>query len=490
MNNSTEYDSVIIGAGPNGLAAAIRLAQEGQKVLVVEGHETTGGGTRTSELTLPGFRHDVCSAVHPMGLASPFLQTLPLGDYGLEWIHPDLPLAHPLEGGKAAVMARSVDETSERLNEQAAAAYRRVFAPLVPLCDEIIEDLLAPPKIPKHPLAVTQFGLRVLPAALDAARLWFSDEKARALLAGNAAHSILPLDRPLATNAVGLMLMLVGHAYGWPIAKGGSQAITDAMVSHLRKLGGEVETGKWVGAIDELPAASSYVFDTSTSAMARIAGDRLPDVFRKKLNRFRHGPGIFKIDYALSDPVPWINSDCRRAGTVHVGGSLDEIVRSEREMWEGIHSDEPFVLTSQPTVSDPSRAPEGKHVFWAYCHVPAGSELDRTEVIERQIERFAPGFRDCVLERNTMNCADYEAYNPNLIGGDIVGGVTDWRQLLTRPVVSLRPHTTPAPEIFLCSSSTPPGAGVHGMGGFWAAESVIDRTLNVRAQRAERANLS
>jgi phytoene dehydrogenase-like protein len=310
------------------------------------------------------------------------------------------------------------------------------------------------------------------------------------LLAGNAAHSILPLDRPLATNAVGLMLMLVGHAYGWPIAKGGSQAITDAMVSHLRKLGGEVETGKWVGAIDELPAASSYVFDTSTSAMARIAGDRLPDVFRKKLNRFRHGPGIFKIDYALSDPVPWINSDCRRAGTVHVGGSLDEIVRSEREMWEGIHSDEPFVLTSQPTVSDPSRAPEGKHVFWAYCHVPAGSELDRTEVIERQIERFAPGFRDCVLERNTMNCADYEAYNPNLIGGDIVGGVTDWRQLLTRPVVSLRPHTTPDPEIFLCSSSTPPGAGVHGMGGFWAAESVIDRTLNVRAQRAERANLS
>lgn len=469
MNNSYEYDAVIIGSGPNGLAAAIRLAQAGKKTLVIEGGETVGGGTRTSELTLPGFRHDVCSAVHPMGLASPFFQGLPLAEHGLEWIHPKLPLAHPLDGGDAAVMARSVGETAARFDKKSAAAYRRLFEPLVPLCADIIEDLLAPPKIPSHPVSVTRFGLRVLPAALDAARLWFSDEKAKALLAGNAAHSVLPLDRPLATNAVGLMLMLVGHAYGWPVAKGGSQAIADAMTTYLKTLGGEVVTNQWVDSLDELPKAGSYLFDTSPTGMAKIAGDRLPESYRRKLSRFRHGPGVFKIDYALSEPVPWTNADCRVAGTVHVGGSLDEIVKSEREMWEGIHSNAPFVLTSQPTVVDPSRAPEGKHVFWAYCHVPAYSTVDMTEVIERQIERFAPGFRDVVLERHTMNCRDYEAYNPNLVGGDIVGGVTDWRQLLTRPVVSLRPHATPNPAIFLCSSSTPPGGGVHGMGGYWAA---------------------
>lgn len=468
-----DYDAVVIGSGPNGLAAAVRIAMDGRRVLVVEAREQPGGGARTAEFTLPGFRHDVCSAVHPMGLASPFFRTLDLGQYGLEWVHPEIPLAHPFDDGNGAAMFRSVDRTASQFSKSSAAAYRRVFTPLVENCAELLGDLLAPPGLPSHPWRTMQFGMRALPSSQMAARLWFGDERARALLAGNAAHSVLPLDRFLATNAIGLMLMTVGHVHGWPVAKGGSASIVRALVSLLKEKGGEIETGRRVATIEDLPRAKSYLFDTTPSALAEIAGDRLPERYRKRLRRFRHGPGIFKIDYALSESVPWKNPDCRRAGTVHIGGSIEQIAAAERAPWQGRHSDKPFVLTSQPTMCDPSRAPEGKHVFWAYCHVPAGSTVDMTEAIERQIERFAPGFRDCILARHTMNCIDYERYNPNLIGGDIVGGVSDWRQLLTRPVVRWKPHTTPNPEIFLCSSSTPPGGGVHGMCGYWAAEAVV-----------------
>jgi len=468
------HDAVVIGSGPNGLAAAIELARAGLSVKVIEGHERPGGGARTSELTLPGFHHDVCSAVHPMGLASPFLKSLDLGRHGLEWIHPEIALAHPLEGREAAVLVRSVAETADRFDPATARAYRRLFGPLVPRCDELMEDLLAPPRLPRHPLATMGFGLRALPSALAAARSWFSDEGARALLAGNAAHSMLPLDRPLSTNAIGLMLMLVGHAKGWPVAKGGSERIVDALVAELVSLGGSVETGRFIHSFGDLPEARTYLFDTSPSALVRIAGTRLPSSYTRRLLRYRHAPGIFKIDYALSGPVPWQDSLCTKAGTVHVGGSLDEIVRAEREVHVGIHPGKPFVLTAQQSLFDPTRAPEGKHTFWAYCHVPSGSTVDMTPVIEAQIERFAPGFRDLVLGRHTMNCADYERYNPNLIGGDIVGGSTDWRQLLTRPVMRWKPHTTPDPSIFLCSASTPPGGGVHGMCGYWAAREGIE----------------
>ncbi|MEM7602739.1 MAG: NAD(P)/FAD-dependent oxidoreductase, partial [Verrucomicrobiota bacterium] len=470
MSEAMEYDAVVIGSGPNGLAAAVRLAQEGRSVLVMEGHERPGGGARTAELTLPGFCHDVCSAIHPMGVASPFFRTLPLGDFGLEWIHPEIPLAHPFDDGTAAVMHRSVSETAKQFDPSSAKAYRLAFGGPARHFDDLLEDAFAPPGIPTHPVVGALFGLRALPAALDAARLWFSDEKARALLAGNSAHSILPLDRMLATNAIGVMLMLAGHAHGWPVAKGGSVSIVNALIGYLESLGGKVETGQKVRTIEELPEAGAYLFDTPPSAMSRIAGGRLPDKYRSRLERFRHGPGIFKVDYALDGPVPWQSEDCRRAGTVHVGGTLDEITLSEREAWEGIHTEKPFVLTAQQSLCDPTRAPQGKHTFWAYCHVPSGSTVDMTEPIENQIERFAPGFRERVLARHTMNCADYERYNPNLIGGDIVGGVADWRQLITRPVVSLKPHTTPAKDIFLCSSSSPPGGGVHGMCGYWAAE--------------------
>lgn len=471
----SDPDAIIIGSGPNGLAAAIRLAEAGQKVLVIEGHEVPGGGTRTAELTEPGFHHDVCSAIHPMGMASPFLKTLPLEKFGLEWIQPEIPLAHPFDDGSCASLFRSVEETAAQFSSGSEVAYRKVFEPLMPHADSLLEAFMGPPKFPANPLAMAGFGMRALPAALDAARLWFDDEKARALLAGNAAHSVIPLDRPLATNAIGLMLMLTGHAYGWPVAKGGSQRITAAMIAFLESLGGRIETGWPVVSLDELPHAASYIFDTSPSAMSSIAGERLPDRYRKSLARYRHGPGIFKIDYALSEPVPWLAENCRKAGTVHLGGTLDEIVASEREAWEGSYSERPFVLTAQQSVCDPSRAPAGKDTFWAYCHVPSGSTVDMTDVIERQVERFAPGFRDCVIARHTMNCDDFERYNPNFIGGDIVGGVADWSQLLTRPVVSVRPHRTPAPDIFICSAATPPGAGVHGMGGFRAAEEVLKK---------------
>ena len=466
-------DAAVVGSGPNGLAAAVAMAREGYAVTVFEGTAEPGGGSRTRELTLPGFRHDVCSAIHPMGLASPYLRALDLERHGLEWIHPEIPIAHPLDHGLAVAMHRSIEETAAQFSNASARSYRRLFAPLLHRFDPLLEDLLAPPQWPRHPLAMMAFGLRILPSTLAAARSWFDDEGARALFAGNAAHSVLPLDRPISTQAIGMMLMLAGHAKGWPIAKGGSQSIVAALLAELTSLGGTIETGRWIRSLNDLPTARVYLFDTSPSALVGIAGGALPASYTKRLLRYRHAPGVFKIDYALAGPVPWASETCSRAGTVHVGGSLDEIARAEREVFQGIHPERPFVLTAQQSLFDPSRAPEGNHTFWAYCHVPAGSTIDMTARIESQIERFAPGFRDLVLARHTMDCADYERYNPNLIGGDIVGGMTDWAQLLTRPIVRRAPHTTPNPAIYLCSASTPPGGGVHGMCGFWAARDAL-----------------
>ncbi len=468
-----EYDAVVIGSGPNGLGAAVRLSQEGWKTLVIEAAETVGGGTRTKELTLPGFKHDVCSAVHPTGVASPFFQSLHLHEHGLRWIHPELPLAHPLEGGRAAALRRSVEETADSLGRD-AWVYRVILGPLVEGAPQLYPDIFSPIGMPKHPLLMARFGtLAALPSAL-LARWAFRTEEARALLAGNAAHSVLPLEQPF-TSAIALMLQMSAHAVGWPVAEGGSQAIAEALVSKLKSLGGEVRCGWKVRTLAELPSTRAVLFDTAPRSMWQIAGDALPAAYVRRLKRFRHGPAVFKVDYALSGPVPWLNEDCRRAGTVHVGGKLDEIRASELDACKGRHSQAPFVLVAQPSVCDPSRAPEGKAVLWAYCHVPADSTQNMEPVITAQIERFAPGFRDLILARHCLSARDMEAYNANYVGGDIVGGMADWSQLLTRPVASSCPWATPNPQLFLCSASTPPAGGVHGMCGWNAANAVLRR---------------
>jgi phytoene dehydrogenase-like protein len=467
-----DHDALIIGSGPNGLAAAIHLARSGWKVKVIEGAETIGGGTRTKELTLPGFKHDVCSAVHPMGVASPFMRALELERHGLRWLHPDVPLAHPLENGRAAVLHRSFEDTCTGLGKD-AAIYRRYFGPLVKNGEALFGDILKPARLPRHPITMIRFGIGALMPAMVFASC-FDTEEGRALFGGSAAHSIMPLEKPF-TSAIGLVLQVSGHAGGWPIPEGGSHRITETMAAILRDLGGEIECGWPVKSLDELPPAKALLFDVSPRNLSRICGEALPARYRRKLEAYRHGPGVFKVDYALGDPIPWTNEWCRQAGTVHVGGTIEEIAASEREAWFGKHSAKPFVLVSQPTIHDPSRAPAGKHVAWAYCHVPSRSTTDMLDTINTQIERFAPGFRDCILAQHTMNCADIEAHNPNYIGGDVIGGVTDWRQLFTRPAGLIQPYATPNPRVFICSASTPPGGGVHGMCGYWAARCVLKR---------------
>lgn len=466
------YDAIIIGSGPNGLAAAIHLARHGKKTLVIEASDTIGGGMRTKELTLPGFRHDVCSAVHPMAMASPFLSSLELEKHGLKWVQPEVPLAHPLEHGREAVLHRSLEQTCEGLGVD-AARYRRFFDPLVKHAHDLYGDLLAPAGIPRHPITVARFGMgAALPATLFAK--YFRSEEARALFAGNAAHSVMPLEKPL-TSAIGLILQMSAHAVGWPMPQGGSQSIADTLLRIFQSHGGEVQCGWQVKSFDELPPAHAYLFDISPRHLAEISGDALPLNYRQKLIAYRHGPGVFKVDYALNSPIPWQAEHSRKAGTVHIGGTLAEIAASERDAWNGHHSEKPFTLVVQPTLSDPTRAPQDRHVAWAYCHVPHGSTTSMLGAINTQIERFAPGFRDCILASHTMNCETMETYNANYIGGDVVGGVTDWRQLFTRPVARWNPYTTPHPKIFLCSASTPPGGGVHGMCGYWAAESALRR---------------
>lgn len=467
------FDAVVVGSGPNGLAAAVELARHGWGVLVVEGAETVGGGTRSAELTRPGFVHDVCSAVHPMALASPFFRRLPLAEHGLHWVHPDTPLAHPLDDGTAAVLERSVEATAAHLGPD-ADAYHRFMTPLVRAADDLFADLLGPLRLPRRPVAALQFGLRAVWSGNALARAWFRGAAARALIAGLAGHSLLPLERS-PSAAIAVMLGLAGHAVGWPFPRGGAARIAEALASYFRSLGGIIETGRPVRTLDDLPPARVVLLDVTPRQVLQLAGQWLPGGYCRALARYRYGPGVFKVDWALSGPIPWRAETCRRAGTVHVGGTLEEVAAAERAPWQGRHHPRPFVLVAQPTLFDPTRAPPGQHVAWGYCHVPSGSTHDMTEAIEAQVERFAPGFRDRILARHTLTAPALERYNPNYVGGDITGGVNDWGQLFTRPVARWNPYTTPNPRLFLCSASTPPGGGVHGMCGYWAARAVLAR---------------
>jgi len=464
---SGQLDAVVVGTGPNGFSAAITLARMGAKVLMLEAKPTHGGGMRTLELTLPGFRHDMCSSIHPLGVASPFFRSLPLADHGLEWIFPDAELAHPLDHGEAMIVERSIDATAAQLGRD-AAAYRRLMTPLVNNYEKVLAEFLGPLRFPHHPLVMAAFGVFAIQSASGLAHGWYREERARALFAGMAAHSMLPLEKP-ATAAFGLMLSMLAHAVGWPLARGGSQSIADALASYFRSLGGEIVTDRPVSALTELPPARSVLLDVSPRQLLQIGGDQLPEGYRRQLEAYRYGPGVFKIDYALSAPIPWRDPACARAATVHLGGTLAEIAASERAAWTGQLPPQPYSLLVQPTLFDPSRAPTGKHIAWVYCHVPHGSDEPNLQAIEAQIERFAPGFRECVLARQTHTAQAMERYNANYIGGDINGGVQDLGQLFTRPTFRLVPYSTPLDNLFLCSSSTPPGGGVHGMCGYYAA---------------------
>ena len=469
------YDAVVVGGGPNGLSAAITVARTGRSVLVMEAEETVGGGVRSDELTLPGFVHDVCSSIYPLGIGSPFFNNLPLREHGLEWVHPQTPVAHPFDDGTAAVLERSVDETADALGPD-ANAYRRLMRPLVADWDKLADGILGPLRFPRHPLALARFGLKAIRSAKGLARSHFEGQRARSLFAGISAHSMMPLEnRP--TAAFGLVLAIAGHAVGWPLVKGGSQSLTSALAAYLLSLGGEIVTGAKVESLDELPEATVVFCDLTPSGLAKIAGDRLPARYRRRLGRFRHGVGVFKVDFALDGPVPWRAPECSRAGTVHLSGDIDETAASERAVWKGEHPERPHVLAAQHSLFDPTRAPEGKHTLWTYCHVPSGSTFDMTGRIEAQIERFAPGFRDRILAKSIMSPARLEEYNPNYIGGDISGGAQDMRQLFTRPVARIVPYSTPVKGLYICSSSTPPGGGVHGMCGHHAALAALRRDL-------------
>jgi len=472
---SPEVDAVVIGAGPNGLAAAITLAQAGRSVIVFEAAETIGGGTRTAELTLPGFRHDVCSAIHPLGLASPFFRAIPLHEHGLKWIQPQGALAHPLDGGTAVLVSQDLRATADQLGRD-APAYLRVFGPLVDNWQALLAEILGPFRLPRRPFLMVRFGQLAIRSARGLAGARFRQVRARALFAGLGAHSMLPLETPVSA-AAGLVEGTLAHAVGWPLAAGGSQMITDALVGLLRSLGGQIVTGRWVTSLDELPSARAVFFNTSPKELIRIAGQRLPAAYRRRLARFRYGPGVFKLDWALDGPVPWAAESCRQAATVHVGGQLEEIAESEAAVGRGEHPERPFVIFAQQSLFDPDRAPQGKHTAWGYCHVPNGSTVDMTGRIEAQVERFAPGFRNRILARHSRNSVEMEKYNSNYVGGDINSGIQDLGQLWTRPVARLSPYTTPVEGLYLCSSSTPPGGGVHGMCGYHAARAALSRSL-------------
>lgn len=473
MSSIYDYDAVVIGSGPNGLAAAITLAQAGCSVCVYEALGTIGGGMRTAELTLPDFKHDICSAIHPLGAGSPFFRTLPLEEHGLRWIQPELSLAHPFDNGKVAVLARSIEQTAKSLGVD-AQRYQQLITPLVNHWDNIAEEILRPLRIPHHPIALGRFGIFAgLPTTL-LSKLWFKDETAQGFFAGLSAHSFLKMEQ-LISSSFGLVLGILGHTVGWVIPEGGSQSIADALGSYFKSLGGEIVVNHPIHTMDELPYARAYFFNTSPHHLGRIAEDRLPTNYVRRLNKFRHGPGIFKVDWALDAPIPWRSPECAKAGTVHLGSTLDEISISERAIWRGQHVEKPYVLVAQQSLFDTTRAPEGKHTAWAYCHVPSGSTVDMTEAIENQIERFAPNFKSHILKRHTMNSANFEGYNPNYHGGDINGGVQDLFQLFARPILRLNPYSTPAKNIYLCSASTPPGGGVHGMAGYHAAKRALKR---------------
>ncbi len=473
MVSESDLDAVVIGSGPNGLAAAIALAREGASVVVVEAADEIGGGMRSASLTEPGFIHDVCSAVHPMGILSPFFRQLPLEEHGLVWLRPAASVAHPMSDGPAVMLYRSLERTTERLGAD-AKAYTRLVDPFLDRPHDLLADVMAPLRIPAHPLQLLRFGVRAVFSANRLARLVFREAPARALFAGCAGHSTLPLTSPL-TAALGLLFAVTGHVEDWPVAQGGSQAIASALASHLESLGGRIETGRCIERLEELPPARVVLFDTSPEQLSRIAGDALPRGYRRRLARYRYGPGVFKLDWALDGPIPWKDATCLEASTVHVGGTLEQICASERDMYRGHHSERPFLILCQQSQFDATRAPQGKQTGYAYCHVPHGSTVDMTDAIEDQVERFAPGFRDRILARHAMNTSWLERHNANYKGGSITGGVADALQLFNRPVTRLDPYATPNPRLFICSAATPPGGGVHGQCGYWAAQSALKR---------------
>jgi phytoene dehydrogenase-like protein len=466
-------DAIVIGSGPNGLAAAIVLARAGRKVIVFEAAPTIGGGLRSLPLTLPDFVHDVCSAIHPFAVVSPVFRTLPLSMHGLEWIEPPAMFAHPFDDGTAGVVYRSIDRTAAALGRD-GDAYRRLIGPVAANWARLEDSVLGPLRVPRHPLALARFGLRALRSAEGVARSAFATERARGLFAGVGAHSMLPLDR-LLSGGVGLVLGAMAHVAGWVMPRGGAQSLANALASHLRSLGGEIHTSTPVDSIDRLPPARAILCDLSPKPLLRIAGHRFPLSYRRKLERYRYGMGICKVDWALDAPIPWRSHECTQAATVHLGGTLEEIARSELDAWNGVHTERPFTLLVQPTLFDPSRAPSGKHTAWAYCHVPLGSTVDMVPRIEQQIERFAPGFRDRILQRHVMLPADVERHNANYVGGDISAGAADVMQFFNRPTWAT--YTTPLQGLFICSAATPPGVGVHGMCGYFAAQRALRSVL-------------
>ena len=477
MVTRKDYDAVVVGSGPNGLAAAITLQKAGLSVLLLEAKSTIGGGLRTEALTLPYFIHDVCSAVHPLAAGSPFFQSLPLHDHGLEFIYPSLSLAHPFEDGAAAFISPSIDTTAASLGAD-GNAYRRLIEPVVTSWPCIIDDVLSPLHFPRHPFQMAHFGLTAIRSAAHVSKR-FQTKEAKGLWAGVAAHSIQPLTKAT-TAAIGMVLMASAHKVGWPIARGGSIAIGNALASYFTSLGGKIETNAEVRSLAQLPSVHAALFDVTPRQLLKIAGPSLSSLYKWQLGRYRYGMGVFKIDWALEGPIPFTAPPCGDAGTVHLGNTFGEIVASEQLTANGKHPQNPFVLLAQPSLFDRSRAPEGKHTAWAYCHVPNGSTVDMTERIEKQVERFAPGFRDRILHKHVMNAAQLEAYNPNYIGGDINGGVIDAGQLFTRPALRFSPYKTSAKGIYICSSSTPPGGGVHGMCGYHAARRALKDVFSIQ----------
>lgn len=473
-----DFDAVVVGSGPNGLAAAIVLQVAGLSVLLIEGKETIGGGLRSGELTLPGFNHDICSAIHPLAVGSPLFSQLPLVDHGLEFLYPTFAAAHPFDDGSAAVLANSIDETASSLGTD-SRAYRNLIGPLVKDWPTIINNILGPLSFPKNPIGLSRFGLNALPSAEFISKR-FSTEKAKGLWAGMTAHSIMPLNN-FATAAIGLVLMAAGHVKGWPVPKGGSIQIAQALASYFRSIGGKIETGLYIKSLDQLPSAHTILFDITPKQLLEIAGHKFSSVYRSQLNRYQYGMGVFKMDFALNGPVPWKAHEVRHAGTVHLGSTFKEIALSEKQSWSGKHPEKPYVLVAQQSLVDPSRAPGGKQTLWAYCHVPNGSTVDMTSAIESQIERYAPGFRQLILKKHVFNAQQMNEYNPNYIGGDINGGAITLSQLFTRPALRWSPYRTSAKGIYICSSSTPPGGGVHGMCGYHAANRALKDVFRMQS---------
>jgi phytoene dehydrogenase-like protein len=477
---STEYDAVIVGSGPNGLAAAITIAQQGLSVLVIEAADMIGGGIRSAQLTLPGYIHDICSAIHPFNRTSPFFRRVPLEKFGLEWIYPSAALAHPLEDGPAIMLENSIESTAANLGCD-SNAYVKLMRPIVDNWEKIAPQILGPFRFNRYPLIMARFGINAVRSARGLFGHRFSGERARALMSGIAAHSAIDLRRS-PTAAFALVLTALAHANGWPIARGGSGAVAEAMVGALKSYGGKIETSRPIHAFNNIPSARAVLFDLTPRQILGIAGHLLPSGYRHRLGKFRYGPGVFKLDWALDGPIPFSADGCSRAATVHLGGRLDDIVQSEREVAEGRHPEHPFVILAQQSLFDASRAPDGKQTAWAYCHVPHGSTFDMTGRIETQIERFAPGFRNRIIQRHVMNSADLQVHNANYIGGDINGGMQDWGQLFSRPVASLNPYRMPARGLYICSSSTPPGGGAHGICGFRAAKTALRDIFKIKME--------